>query len=111
MLAADDTLATLIGCSPDLLPPLGTYYDLINRLWLRQNALDVADAKTSRPYPKNTKPKASPGKNKKLLNRHSGITGKIADFLASDHSFYFYYEKLLQEIFSLIAVVPSADLG
>lgn len=28
----NDLLAFLIGCSPDSLPPLGSYYDLIDRL-------------------------------------------------------------------------------
>lgn len=31
-LASDDLLAMLIGCTPDSLPPLGSYYDFINRL-------------------------------------------------------------------------------
>ena len=34
-LKGDDLLAMLIGCSPDSLPPLGSYFDFINRLWLR----------------------------------------------------------------------------
>ena len=35
ILASDDILAMLIGCSPDSLPPLGSYYDFIDRLWLQ----------------------------------------------------------------------------
>ena len=34
-LQSDDLLALLIGCSPDHLPPLGSYFDFIDRLWLR----------------------------------------------------------------------------
>ena len=34
-LASDDLLAILIGCAPDSLPPLGSYFDFINRLWLQ----------------------------------------------------------------------------
>ena len=33
-LRSDHLLAMLIGCSPDQLPPLGSYFDFINRLWL-----------------------------------------------------------------------------
>lgn len=110
-LASDDSLAILIGCSPDSLPALGSYYDLINRLWLRETSLDVADVKTTHRFPKNSKPKSSPGKNKKLPNKHPDIVKKVADYVAEDRSFAFYFEKLLQEIFSLIAIVPSVELG
>ena len=34
-LQSDDLLAMLIGCPPDHLPPLGSYFDFIDRLWLR----------------------------------------------------------------------------
>lgn len=43
ILLSDDLLAMLIGCSPDSLPPLGSYYDLINRLWLRDTSEDRLD--------------------------------------------------------------------
>ena len=33
-LIGDDLLAMIIGCSPDSLPPLGSYFDFIKRLWL-----------------------------------------------------------------------------
>lgn len=110
-LASDDLLATLIGCAPDSLPPLGSYYDFINRLWLRHHALDIAESKSLHSFPRNRKPSSSPGKNKKLPNKHSGITKKIADFVAKGRSFPFHFEKLLQEIFALIAIVPSTELG
>lgn len=110
-LASDDILATLIGCLPDSLPPLGSYYDFINRLWLRQSSLDVSDTKATHPYPRNSKPKTSPGKNKKFPNKHPDIVRRIAGFISDDRSFAFYFEKLLQEIFALVAIVPSADLG
>lgn len=29
----DRVLAALIGCTQDLLPPLGSYFDFLNRLW------------------------------------------------------------------------------
>ena len=110
-LVSDDLLAILIGCSPDSLPPLGSYYDLINRLWLRKYSLDAADAKALHPYPKNTKPKSAPGKNKKLPNKHPGIVKKVAEFIKDNRAFPLYFEELLQEIFSLIAIVPSVELG
>ncbi len=101
-LADDDILAILIGCSPDSLPPLGSYYDLINRLWLRKYSLDAADTKNVHPFPKNSKPKSAPGKNKKLPNKHPDIVKKVAAFIKDDRTFPFYFEELLQEIFSLL---------
>ena len=53
-LISDDLLAMLIGCSPDSLPPLGSYYDLINRLWLRDNSEDRFDQKKLYKYPKSS---------------------------------------------------------
>lgn len=32
-LTADSLLAMLIGCTPDSLPPLGSYFDFMDRLW------------------------------------------------------------------------------
>ena len=54
-LAQDDLLAILIGCSPDTLPPLGSYYDFINRLWLMNPALEKCGRKDTFPYNKNKK--------------------------------------------------------
>ena len=111
-LISDDLLAMLIGCSPDSLPPLGSYYDLINRLWLRDNSEDKFDQKKLYKYPKSSKPKSkAPGKNKKLPNKHPNIVKKLAAFFLADKSFSCRYERLLQEIFSLIAIVPSIELG
>ena len=108
----DDILCMLIGCTPDSLPPLGSYYDFINRLWLRDSSLDRADQKALWSFPHASKPKGkSPGKNKKLPNPHPQIVQKMTDAAASGRSFSARFEKLLQEIFTLLAVVPSMDLG
>lgn len=108
----DDILCMLIGCTPDALPPLGSYYDFIARLWLRNAALDGTDRKQLRSYPRFSKPNGKkPGKNKKLPNRHPQIVAKFAKAAASGRSFSSRFEKLLQEIFTLTAVLPSIDLG
>lgn len=108
----DDLLAMLIGCSPNSLPPLGSYYDLIDRLWLRNTANDRLAQKKFYKYPKSSKPKSkAPGKNKKLPNKHPNVVKKVADFFLANKSFSCRYERLLQEIFSLIAIVPSIELG
>lgn len=111
-LLSDDLLALLIGCDPNSLPPLGSYYDLINRLWLRNASMDRLDQKKLYKYPKASKPKLkAPGKNKKLPNKHPNIVKKFTDFFLSNKGFSRRYERLLQEIFSLIAIVPSIELG
>ena len=111
-LKSDDLLALLIGCSPGSLPPLGSYYDFINRLWLSDPSLDKEIRKKLSRYPKDSKPKGkAPGKNKKLPNRHPDIVRKTTNFFTSGRSFDARYEKLLQNLFSLIAVVPSMELG
>ena len=73
-LASDDLLAFLIGCSPSSLPPLGSYFDFINRLWLQNPAFERLGRKDLFPAHKNLKPSKKPSKGEKLPNRHSGIT-------------------------------------
>ena len=107
----DDILAILIGCSADQLPPLGSYYDFIDRLWLRHKSLDKADRKHLYRFPKNKRPSKKPGKGKKLPNRHPEIVKKMVSYALEDKELPFHYEQLLQEIFLLIAIVPSIDLG
>jgi hypothetical protein len=112
LIKSDDLLALLIGCSPDSLPPLGSYYDFINRLWLCDSSFDSDKRDKLYRYPKDSKPKGkAPGKNKKLPNRHPEIVRKTADFFMSGRSFSARFERLLQELFSLIAIVPSMVLG
>lgn len=110
-LISDDILALLIGLPSNQLPPLGSYYDFIDRLWLRDAAKDRKDSKKLYPFPKNKKPSSKPGKGEKLPNKHPDIVAKCIDFASSGRDFPFHYEKLLQELFSLIAVVPSLELG
>lgn len=111
-LQTDDLFAFLIGCHPDELPPLGSYYDFINRLWLAAPSLNKDKNQQLYRFPKDSKPKGKkPGKNKKLPNKHPEIVRKIKDFLMSERSFNVRFERLLQELFSLIAIVPSLELG
>ena len=110
-LKGDDLLAMLIGCSPDSLPPLGSYFDFINRLWLRNPDFEKSGRGDLFPAGKNKKPSSKPGKNKKLPNRHAGITERIADYALTERDFPFYYEKALQQLFSIASVVPSLELG
>ncbi len=110
-LRADSLLAALIGCSPDSLPPLGSYFDFMNRLWSQPQALQRTGRKDLFPADKNKKPSKKPGKGKKLPNKHSGITESIAAYALSHDGFPFHYEKGLQLLFRLAALIPSLKDG
>lgn len=110
-LKSDSLLAVLIGCLPDSLPPLGSYYDFIDRLWLQNPETEHLGRNDLLPCDKNKKPMTKPKKGKKLPNKHDGVVKQIAEFAASERDFPFYFEKSLQHIFSLAAVVPSLELG
>lgn len=105
-LKSDDMLANLIGCNTHNLPPLGSYYDFINRLWLydesqRYRKFHAAD--------RHYKPKSKPKKGAKLKPKKSGTVQRICDFVKDDRVFSARFERLLQEIFIEIAVKPSID--
>lgn len=70
---ADSLLALLIGCTPDPQPPIGSYFDLMDRLWTQPESSQRNRRKDLFPKDKNSKPSKKPGKGKKLPNRHSGI--------------------------------------
>lgn len=109
ILASDDILTMLIGCSPDSLPPLGSYYDFIDRLWLQST--QYLGRKTLLSATKNRKPKQKLGKGKKLPNRHANITDKIAKYVLDGRDFPFHFERILQKLFSIAAVIPSLQDG
>lgn len=110
-LSHDSLYALLVGCDIADLPPLGSYYDFISRLWLRKSEYEKAGRKDFFPANKNSKPKAKPGTDRKLPNRHPGIVEKTVNYILADKEIPFHYEKLLQEIFSAAAVKPSIRSG
>lgn len=107
----DELLATCIGCTVDKTPSLGAHYDFISRLWLSDLSSDRKRLKVVRPYKKKPSKVKSPGRNKKLPNKKAGSVKKICDFFENNRSFSFRAEKLLQHIFSLVAVEPSFNLN
>ena len=110
-LRTDSLLAILIGCTPSSLPPLGSYFDLMDRLWTQPRNLQRTGRKELFPADKNKKPSKKPGKGKKLPNKHSGITESIAAYALSHKEFPFHYEDRLQQLFRLAAVLPSLQEG
>ena len=110
-LKSDSLPAFLIGCTPHSLPPLGSYYDFIDRLWLQDKQFYKSGRKECFPADKNRKPAMKPGKGKKLPNRHPEITKIMANAAVSRDTFPFYYEKLLHEAFRVAAILPSIRRG
>lgn len=105
------SLTVLVGCtSADELPPLGSYYDFMNRFWLAARS----------PYSRSSllfagkngkKPEKVIGPDGKLDDNDSVSTRDIVNNIknglpASDNP-----EAALQEIFFFLAVLPSMRLG
>lgn len=110
-LHADDLLATFIGCVKDNVPSLGAHYDFISRLWMADLSSDRLNLKKTYSYKKKPSKTKSPGRNKKLPNKRTGVVKKITDFFEAGRSFPLRAERLLQKIFSLVAVEPSFNLN
>ena len=108
------SLTVLIGCScPDDLPPLGSYYDFINRFWMDSRGRYSRSALL--PAGRNgKKPKKLIGADGKLAEPDDPCTVTTKDIVndimagkpASGNP-----EAALQMIFSILAVLPSVRLG
>ena len=108
------SLAVLIGCtSAEELPPLGSYYDLMNRFWL--GARDGYSRPALLPAGKNgKKPEKDIGADGKLRepeDPRTTSTADIADGIMAGIPASGNPEMALQRIFSILAVLPSARLG
>lgn len=55
-LKSDVLLAALAGCLPDSLPPPGSYFDLMDRLWIQSENIRQTSRKDLFPNDKNGKP-------------------------------------------------------
>lgn len=98
--------------SHEKLPPLGSYYDLINRLWKGSRVNYSWSALL--PGDKNSKkPNKTIGADGKLqesdINSRSART--IVDSILRNEPVSVQPESILQTLFLLIAVIPSVKLG
>lgn len=107
----DELLAVCIGCTIDKTPSVSSHYDFISRLWRSDLNSDRKRLKIVRPYKKKPSKTKVPGQNKKLPNKNKGSVKTICDFFEKNRSFSLRAEKLLQHIFSLVAVEPSFNLN
>lgn len=106
------SLTVLVGCTcTQELPPLGSYFDFMNRFWLAPR--DIYSRHSLLPAGRNSKkPEKTLGADGKLEDNEPYISCRdiVADILdgrpASDCP-----GAALQSIFALLAVLPSVRLG
>lgn len=101
----------LIGCcSPSDLPPIGSYFDLMNRFWLGSRDRYSRDALL--PAQKNNKkPDKVIGDDGKLAEDDSINSWDIVDKILSNEKTNLNPEAILQDLFFLIGVYPSVQVG
>ncbi len=110
ILPADPVLCALAGCEAGHLPPIGSYYDFMNRLWLFKDRSRYSRTKTF-PVSKNRKkPDRPKGKGQKASD-HEGITKQIVPYLINGGDIRFNFEAILQEVLLIAAVRPSVRKG
>lgn len=107
----DRVLAALIGCYPDSLPPLGSYFDLVDRLWIQVNPDRYSRLKLLPASWNSKKPEKPKGKHQKAPEPAIRITDRIGDRLLSGKSIPFNFEARLQKLFYHVAVIPSIQCG
>jgi hypothetical protein len=105
----NEILCVMIGLSKSEIHEVGSYYDLINRVWLQNPELEYAFNHSLHNFKR--KPSKKIGKNKKQPPRHPGIIQKFVDLALEGKCFESRPEILMQQIFAQIGVVPAANEG
>jgi len=107
----DRVLAALIGCTTDSLPPLGSYFDFMDRLWAAPESERYSRNKLLPASWNNKKPEKPKGKKQKAQESKTKITELIANRLMDGRDIPFHFEKRLQLLFYHAAVLPSIECG
>ncbi len=110
-LKANRVPAALIGCPVDSLPPLGSYFDFMNRLWDTPKTDLYARTKLLPASRNSQKPDKPKGKKQKAQETKPKITEAIGKRLMARNDIPFNFEQLLQQFFYLVAVLPSMECG
>lgn len=108
-LQANEILCLMIGLSRSDIHQVGSYYDLINRVWLSNLDVDYEFEHSLHSFRR--KPAKKLEKNKKQPSRHPGIIQKFVDLALQGKTFESRPEMLMQQIFAKIGVEPSAKEG
>ena len=107
----DRVLASLIGCTTNLLPPLGSYFDFMDRLWAAPATGLYARAKLLPASWNRRKPDRPKGKHQKAQETKQKITESIEKRLMAGKDIPFNFERRLQQFFYHAAVLPSMECG
>lgn len=110
-LKSDRVLASLIGCSLNSLPPLGSYYDFMNRLWNNPDHSLYMRDKLLSPDWNHKKPAKPNGWHQKASENDSSITDSIVSRILGGKDIPFNFEARLQKLFYAVAVLPSLKCG
>ena len=103
--------ATLIGFPLDLFPPLGSYFGLMDRLWIQPRHLQKTGRKDFFPKDRNGKPSNKPGKGKKFPNKHYGIPDIMAAYVLEYEQIPFHYEKVSNRFSASLQSIPHSGTG
>ena len=113
VLPNDPLLSALVGCgSPADLPPLGSYYDFMHRLWGASRDAYTRDALL--PKGKNgKKPKKEIGEDGKLKESESESpsTVTLKNKIVAGEALSQNPESRLQDFFYLVSILPSIESG
>lgn len=107
----DELYSNLIGCRLGSSPPLGSYYDFIDRLWTAPLSDRYMRNKTFPSNKNKSKPKKPKCKGDKAPEKKTGITKRIVDRFLSGKDGHVNNQTLLQSLFFLLAVLPSVNCG
>lgn len=107
----DRLLAALIGCTTDSLPPLGSYFDFMDRLWSSPDTGLYSRHKLLPASWNSKKPERPKSKGKKASECQPKITEKLVSRLLCHKGIPFNFEYRLQQLFYFTAVIPSIQAG
>ena len=102
-------LSLMVGLEPSQTPGVGSYYDLMDRLWLGNPGAESGPTRSLRSFTR--KPAKKLGKNQKQPPRHPGIIQKLVDQALQGRDLDSRPELLMQQIFAKVGVEPSAKAG
>jgi hypothetical protein len=101
-LHANEILCIMIGLSRSEIHEVGSYYDLVNRVWLANPEIEYEFEHS--PHNFKRKPRKKLEKNQKQPPRHPGIIQKFVDLALDGRSFQSRPEILMQQIVAKIGV-------
>ena len=107
----DRLLAALIGCTTDSLPPLGSYFDFMDRLWTAPPTDLYARDKLLPASWNSKKPDKPKGRKQKAQEAKPKITEVIEKRFMDGKDIPFNFEGRLQRFFYHVAVLPSIESG